>query len=567
MPEYDELSLEAREIGASPIVRHFFDRLDLDRLLGTYVQERKFGRRSKITHAKAISVMVMNALISRRPLYAVPEWLGARVLEHFGLGEDDAGLFNDDRIGRALDRLYELDPASLMTAVVTKAVREFDLDLRQIHNDTTTVTFSGAYEGQLDMSAAKRPPLITFGHNKDHRPDLKQLVYSLTICADGGVPVHYKTYDGNTTDDKTHIDTWSTVREIRGTADFVYVADSKLCTRENMAFIAGQGGRFVTVLPRSRKEDDDFREFAQENPIPWEEIRREPNPRGSERPENVYWGFEPEMRTVEGYRILWFQSSAKVEKDQKRRARRIDRARERLRELEARTGAHRFRTKERAEQVVRDVLQEEGAQRWLKVQVVEETVHDLKQTSPGRPGRHTTYRKVGIPIILFEIEDNAEAIQADARCDGLFAMVTNVEGQTSRQILDVYKYQPFLEKRNEQLKSVLSVAPVFLKSPHRVAALLFIYFLAVLLFALIERELRRRMKEEGIPSLPLYPEGRQCAAPTTDFIHRAVEGTRQSRLIDSEGKVVRVFHDKLPAHVKEMLRMLGVKRKAYGLAR
>ncbi len=204
MQDYDRLSLATQEVGASPIVRHFFDRLDLDHLLETYVPEHKLGRRPEVPHARAISVMVMNALLSRSPLYAVPEWLNGHVLENFRLEDKEASLFNDDRIGRALDRLYELDPASLMTAVVAKAVREFKLDLHQIHNDTTTVTFSGAYDDQEDRDDRKRPPLITFGHNKDHRPDLKQLVYSLTICEDGAVPVHYKTYDGNTSDDKTH---------------------------------------------------------------------------------------------------------------------------------------------------------------------------------------------------------------------------------------------------------------------------------------------------------------------------------------------------------------------------
>ena len=48
-----------------------------------------------------------------------------------------------------------------------------------------------------------------------------------------------------------------------GRADFLYVADSKLCSREAMGHIAAGGGRFVTVLPRSRGEDRWFRDWAQ----------------------------------------------------------------------------------------------------------------------------------------------------------------------------------------------------------------------------------------------------------------------------------------------------------------
>lgn len=566
---FGELSLEAREVGAAPIVRHFFDRLELDRLLETYVTEKRLGRQSKVPHAKAISVMVMNTLLSRQPLYAVPQWLDGYVLSHFGINESQAKLFNDDRIGRALDRLYDLDPASLMTAVAAKAVREFGLDLRQIHNDTTTVTFSGRYQNQ--KKRPPRPPLITFGHNKDHRPDLKQLVYSLTICADGAVPVHYKTYDGNTTDDKTHQDTWTDICKLRGGPDFVYVADSKLCTRENMAFIHDQGGRFVTVMPRTRKEDDEFRERLREgdDPVEWLEVWRKPDPDSKVAPDHVYCAYDSPSRTSDGYRLIWYRSSVKMVLDERRRADRMRRARQRIRELQERTGAHAFKSVERAREAAQKVLQQEGAERWIDVDVEQHITQDFKQATPGRPGRNTTYRKVETPVILFHAEDNAEAIQADARCDGVFAMVTCIEADESdaRDILTMYKYQPFLEKRNEQLKSVLSVAPVFLKKPQRVAALLFVYFLAVLVFALIERELRLRMKNAGITSLPLYPEQRLCKAPTTAVINQAVEGHRRSRLLDSDENEIRVFHDPLGRTQKDMLRLLGVDLRHYGLTR
>ena len=565
---YADLSMESLEVGPIPVLRHFFDRLQLDDLLEQHVPEKKLGRRAKISHAHALSMMVANVLTSREPLYGVPDWLGRHVPEHFGLSDaQQSSLMNDDRIGRALDRLYEVDPASLMTAVVVKAVKEFKIDLSQIHNDTTTVTFSGGYEGQQDKEAKKRPPLITFGHNKDHRPDLKQLVYSLTISSDGAVPVHYKTYDGNTTDDKTHIETWNSVREIAGTSSFLYVADSKLCTRENMGHIVEQGGTFITVLPRSRHEDDTFRKRCQEHRISWEEVRRTSNPRGKDKPDQVYDAHEPDELTDDGYRIIWYRSSVKRELDEKRRAKRIARAKMRIENLEERTGAHRFRTVESAQKAAEEVLQDEGAQRWLQVTVCETTAAEFKQEKPGRPGKDTKYRKVKIPVILFEVEEIADVIAADALCDGLFAMVTNKEKKVmdAAAILEAYKYQPFLEKRNEQLKSVLSVAPIYLQNPKRVAALLFVYFLAVLVFALIEREARLGMKKREIESLPLYPEGRPCKAPTADGILSAFLGLRRNRLIAPGGEVVRIFHDPLRPVVAQLLKLLGVGRRAYGV--
>ena len=90
---------------------------------------------------------------------------------------------------------------------------------------------------------------------------MKQLLFILTTDADGGVPVHFCTADGNTNDSITHIETWTTLRSVAGRADFLYVADSKLCSYDNLSFIDRAGGRFVTVLPRSRREDKHFRKL------------------------------------------------------------------------------------------------------------------------------------------------------------------------------------------------------------------------------------------------------------------------------------------------------------------
>ena len=67
--------------------------------------------------------------------------------------------------------------------------------------------------------------MITFGHSKDHRPDLKQLVWILTVSADGAVPIAYRLADGNTVDDPTHVPTWDGLVALLGRVDFLYVAD------------------------------------------------------------------------------------------------------------------------------------------------------------------------------------------------------------------------------------------------------------------------------------------------------------------------------------------------------
>ena len=562
----DEIEHHSESIGALPIVRHFMDRIGLDELLELHVPPKSLGRQPKILPAKALSIMISNVILSREPLYGVTEWACAFPPELFDSDPSTAPCLNDDRIGRALERLYELEPSSLMTAVVTKVVREFDVDLEQIHNDSTTVTFSGAYAGQEDREDRKRPPLITFGHNKDHRPDLKQLVYSLTISADGAVPVHYKTYDGNTSDDRTHIDTWQTVRKIRGDANFMYVADSKLCSRGNMRFIEEQGGRFLTVVPRTRKEHIDFRAYIQDHLVPWKEVFRKevsPNP---DKPDQVYEAVELSMTAAEGFRLIWYRSSVKVALDEKHRLGKIMKARDRLETIASRMGAHALRTVGSARKAADAILEKNSASRWLNVSFTAQPTYQTKQVSPGRPGPDTEYRRVRTAdYIIFHIEENVDAIQADARCDGIFAMMTNDRDSTPKELLAIYKFQPFLEKRNEQLKSVLAVAPVFLKKPERVAGLLFVYFLAVLIYALIERETRLAMKKAGLSELPLYPEGRACRAPTTDTVMRAIDDHRRHHLVDSDGKRLKTFHDPVSQVGKKVLKLLDVEGSHFGL--
>jgi len=115
-------------------------------------------------------------------------------MEHVRLVKDfDDGLVSgtltDDRAARALDRLYKADRASLLTKLVLAAVEKFGISLDQIHNDSTSIKFSGAYDNQ-DTKAIQ----LKRGHSKDHRPDLKQLVYSLSVSRDGAIPIHFKSY-------------------------------------------------------------------------------------------------------------------------------------------------------------------------------------------------------------------------------------------------------------------------------------------------------------------------------------------------------------------------------------
>jgi hypothetical protein len=106
-------------------------------------------------------------------------------------------------------------------------------------------------------------------------------------------------------DSRTHIETWNTLRTVAGRADFLYVAGSKLCSRENMGYIDRAGGRFVTVLPRSRSEDGEFRQWIQTHTPDWECVWDRPNPRHSDGPRDRWYVYRAPIPSLEGWSIVW----------------------------------------------------------------------------------------------------------------------------------------------------------------------------------------------------------------------------------------------------------------------
>src|SRR5262249_41213852 len=175
-------------IGVLPLLDRFFERLRLRSILRDHLPRE--DRRCRIATATGLLLLLKNLLVSREPLYGIGQWAARHVPEFLGLGPDQLASLNDDRVGRCLDRLFDADIPPLTLPVVVHAVREFDVDLDELHNDSTTITFHGDYES-ADRERTLRGRLrlaVTWGHNKDHRPDLKQLLYILTVARDGAVP-------------------------------------------------------------------------------------------------------------------------------------------------------------------------------------------------------------------------------------------------------------------------------------------------------------------------------------------------------------------------------------------
>ncbi|MHB1435791.1 MAG: DUF4277 domain-containing protein [Thermoplasmata archaeon] len=188
MTRPEDLSLAHEMLGAVPLVDHFLDRLDPDTILQEEVPSSSLV---ELPWARALGVFVRNFILDRGPVYALEERTVPFAPELFRLAPDQVRLLNDDRAGRALDALFDADRATLLNRLVIRAVREFHLDLNELHNDSTTITFTGEYP-EADGRWIRGKPTVALRRslsNKDHRPDLKQVLWNLTVTFDGAVPV------------------------------------------------------------------------------------------------------------------------------------------------------------------------------------------------------------------------------------------------------------------------------------------------------------------------------------------------------------------------------------------
>ena len=562
-PTHARFELRTRQLGALPIVDWFCDRLGLGGLLEAVVPHD--DARLRLAPAVAIGVLVRNLVLAREPVYALGRWAEPFDPGPLGLAEGEAALLNDDRVGRMLARLFDADRATLLTRLVLDAVARFGIDCSQLHNDSTSVTVTGRYSGADGRARGdKATAAITFGHNKDHRPDLKQLVWILTVSSDGAVPIAHRVVDGNTSDDVTHVETWDQLVALLGRTDFLYVADCKLATRDNMGHIHRHRGRFVSVLPASRKEDNTFRNWVVDHEPNWVEAARRPGPRLGD-PDDVWHTCEAPWPSAEGHRVAWVRSSAKTGYDAQARTDRIARGIAALDELNQRLASPktRMKTAAAAEQAAAAALERIGAARWIDVTVEERVEERFRQEKRGRPGTETRYRKITRTHHRIRYSVDEARVARDAASDGCYPLISNDRDLTGAELLAAYKYQPNLEKRHAQLKGTQLVAPVFLHDPARIEALLCCHFIAMLLHALIERQTRRAMKTKGIKQLSLYPEDRGCPAPTAARVLDIFDGLARHHLIDHHGRLVQTFQPQLTELQQLVLNLLDIPNSVY----
>ncbi len=283
---------------------------------------------------------------------------------------------------------------------------------------------------------------------------------------------------------------------------------------------------------------------------------------GQTKPQRYYRCADSEQLTADGYRLLWVRSSYKKSIDRCSREAAIERAIAELSALKLNRG--RLSTRAQITKAHNTIVTKYKVKRFLTVHIA------YRFEQPPRPKRRRHIRRARQPshkqqrcLYYLKISRNQAAIKAETKVDGVFPLITNLDTTHGiREVLNIYKYQPYVEKKFALLKSELRVAPMFLKKPRRIAAMLHVYFIAIMAASLIERTVRTAMRQGHIEQLELLPEQRFTKDPTCPRVLEAFNDLCE-HVVAQPGNQPLLFPLALTEQQKMLLHLLDVPESAY----
>ena len=473
-----------RQVGPLLLVAHYLNRLGLVGLIDDIAPMRG---QSLLTHGEVIAVLVANRLCGPAPLYDIASWASSAAIAE--LFDVPAGLLNDDRLGRALDAISP-QAEKLRAQLLLRSIERFEVDASRLHLDLTAVRFAGGY---------KHSTLIRKGWSADRT--IKRQVKTLQASTKSGVSLYFRPHHGATSE----LPAFMAGIETLATAlppGLVVVADSGLGYLENLCALDNAKVKFVVPL---RAHTGWAERFAEQVPAGLSALKRLPY--CSERERHVparrrtIWKglLRPfPVRAANGttydLRVAYIYSSEEATSIRDARQRALSKAEEALSRVRNGCGGRYYKTKALVDTRVAQILTENLA---------------------GLISVHTRQSDTGKPSITWS--RNQDAIDAAGALDGLYALATNLAdpngGRLSAlDVLNIYKDQWIDEQRHRDLKQTLRVRPVFLHNAARIEALIAVIGVALLIFGLIEAELRAALGQAT--TLPgILPEGR-AAKPT-----------------------------------------------------
>jgi Domain of unknown function (DUF4277)/Transposase DDE domain len=472
-----------RDVGALLLIAHYLRRLGVAGLVDEVVPMRG---RSLLTHGEVIAVLVANRLCGPAPLYDVAGWASsAAIAELFGV---PAGLLNDDRLGRALDAFAPV-AEELRARLLVRTLKSCAVDASRLHLDLTAVRFAGSYQGSA---------LVKKGWSADRT--IGRQVKTLQASTAQGVSLYFRPHQGAAGEPPAFM---AAIETLAATLPpgLVVVADSGLGYLEHLCTIDTSNVGFVVPL---RADTGWAQRFSDDVPGGLDALTRLDycSQREQHFPKRRRTRWKGLLRpfpitaadgSTHDLRVAYIFSSEEAASVDDARTRALAKAEEALGRVRNGLGGRYYKTKAQVDAKV--------------AQILAGPVAELMRVTTGEHD--------GKPTIAWSRDE--AAIAGAGALDGLYALATNIADPAGRRlhaldVLKIYKDQWIDEQRHRDLKQTLRVRPVFLHNDARIDALIAVIGIALLIFGLIEADLRAALGDGN--TLPgILPEGR-AAKPT-----------------------------------------------------
>ncbi len=566
-------ALATARLDHMPIVAQVLERLRVADIVDEIVP---VDPRSHVTTGQCVEALVLAILTGNHTLSRVNEVLGKYDLETIMGWRDDEGdpaaRFHDVRLGHSLDVVHEHGQA-IQAAVTIAAIRAFELELKRLHLDASTLMTYGAYtqsrepENPEDMLAI---PHVTHGHSKDHRPDLKQIMFGLAVTGDGGVPLCGRASSGNRADALESRFALRRLAEVlpdpRGST---LVADSKFFAGETLLLTTRYGFHYVTVMPDTvgiREEAIAALLKAKASPAGLPLLKEKVSEGGGKVEtwhglsvdlvyEYVEAGADGQKKvTPIPVRCLAVQSSALRERKRETLSRRRLKEREALERASKRLRKRTLSCDKDAEAAARHVIDDLKPRFHRVAATLVAWNRRAKRAARGRPRKDEVPQYERRWSASLEIEEDPALLEAALDRESCFVLATDrprtgPDALSDPDALQLYKEEFKVEGCFKSSKGPLEIAPVFLKTPKRLAGLALVYIIALTVYALIQRETRTRLAAE---KTTIPGNKGPTATPTTEVVFRLMEGLSSLRSPTSPTTVVGVTTDQA-----KLLRVLG----------
>jgi|CZCB01.1.fsa_nt_gi transposase len=435
--------------------------------------------------------LIMNTLFGRDALYKVEEFyekIDTETLFGEGISHEN---FNDDAFAALLDRIHEANPKKLFSLFVFNALKHEDIFFESIHADTTSISLTGEYKEQQESAIN-----VTFGHTKDHRPDLKQVMLGLIATKDG-LPIFAEPLDGNKADSTWNKEVLNQIDDILygdRARTLIYTADSSLITLDNLKVIEKKKLNFVSRLPGRFLLEEELKDLAWSNPEKWEDIGKFANYKKA----SSYYGQDLYARLGGRlYRFIVLRS----DRMDIRKSRKIDdmlsKEKNQLAKEIAKLEKEEFNCRIDAEKALKNFHSKHANSNHKLTGTVIETHTEKRER--GRPKKGSlpeiivTY-KVKVQII----EPNQEAIDQMKAKASSFVIMTNLlqtRGWTAKKVFREYKDQVHVERNFRFLKDPQLTGGIFVDKPHRIGALVILFTMAAFIATILQRRVRLALEK------------------------------------------------------------------------